>query len=118
MALSDVSEVEAVAQPEMAVPNRLELLSKELIVARAIYAARVEKDPEPMYFNRLVGILEERKLASRATVSKSLDMLFDQGIVKADWQKRKDGKYVRALKIAGEAQSFVEAIYSHTRSDK
>jgi DNA-binding transcriptional ArsR family regulator len=95
-------------------PSRIELLSKELVVAREIYAAKATKDSEPMFFNRLVEILEKKHLASRATVSKSLDMLFDQGIVRADWMKRGDGKYVRALTIAGEAQKFVEAIYKHT----
>jgi hypothetical protein len=102
---------------QMQIPNRIELLSKELVVARVIYAAEFENDPEPMFFNRLVSILESKHLASRATVSKSLDMLFDQGILKADWQKRPDGKYVRGLEIAGEAKKFIEAIYKHTSMD-
>jgi hypothetical protein len=102
---------------KMSIPNRLDLLSKELVVARVIYAAQVEKDPEPMYFNRLVSILDKKGLASRATVSKSLDMLFDQGILKAEWHKRSDGKYVRALEVAGEAQKFIDAIYRHTSSE-
>ena len=100
--------------PKVDLPTKLELLSTELLVARTIFAARATRDPEPMYFNRLAEILSKDGLASRATVSKSLDMLFDQGIVKADWQKRSDGKYVRSLTIAGEAQKFIEAIYKHT----
>lgn len=93
--------------------KREELLSKELLVAREIYAAQIEGGG-PMYFNRLVEDLQARHLASRGTVSRALDMLFDQGIVRADWTRRPDGKYVRGLTIAGESQKFVEAIYKHT----
>lgn len=94
-------------------PTRLDLLSKELLVAREIFAAQIKN--EPVYFNRLVDELEGRRLASRSTVSKALDMLFDQGIVRADWVRRDDGKFIRSLKIAGEAKKFIEAIYKNTR---
>jgi DNA-binding transcriptional ArsR family regulator len=107
--------VHQVAKPEL--PTRLELLSTELLVAREIYASQLSKGAEPMFFNRLSETLTERGLASRGTVSKALDMLFDQGIIKAEWKQRSDGKYVRALTIAGEAQKFVEAIYKHTSKD-
>lgn len=104
-----------VGRKEMKPPtSRVELLSKELVVAREIYAAtRVEKGG-PVYFNLLVNRLQTKKLASRATVSKALDMLFDQGIVRADWGVNLEGKHVRALRIAGEAENFVRAIYNHT----
>jgi DNA-binding transcriptional ArsR family regulator len=100
---------------EMRAPtNRVELLSKELLVAREIYAAtRIEKSG-PVYFNALVERLRRKRLASRATVSKALDMLFDQGIVRADWGTNQDGKHVRMLRIAGEAENFVRSIYKHT----
>ncbi|HTP54466.1 MAG TPA: hypothetical protein VML94_05860 [Thermoplasmata archaeon] len=113
MAAESKAEV-ATATPKVELPTKLDLLSTELLVAREIFAVKATKDPEPMFFNRLAESLSKRGLASRATVSKSLDMLFDQGIVKADWMKRGDGKYVRALTIAGEAQNFIEAIYKHT----
>jgi DNA-binding transcriptional ArsR family regulator len=105
----------AVGRKEMKPPTgRVELLSKELVVAREIYAAtRIEKGG-PVYFNLLVDRLQAKKLASRATVSKALDMLFDQGVVRADWATNRDGKHVRALRIAGEAENFVRSIYKHT----
>lgn len=88
-----------------------EILSKELLVAREILL--VEKSGHgPVYFNQLVSRLEG--IASRATISSALDMLFDQGIVKAEWTNRTDGRHVRALSIAGEARSFVEVICKRT----
>jgi DNA-binding transcriptional ArsR family regulator len=95
--------------------RRAKLLSKELLVAREIYEATIVEKRKPVYFNQLVERMKERKLASRATISFALDMLFDQGIVRADWTRTEDGKHVRGLTIAGEAEQFVRAIYEATR---
>jgi hypothetical protein len=95
--------------------TRASLLSKELLVAREIYEATHVDKQDPMYFNQLVERMGQRKLASRATVSFALDMLFDQGIVRAEWTQTKDGKHVRGLTIAGEAEKFVKAIYDATK---
>lgn len=95
--------------------TRASLLSKELLVAREIYEATQVDKQEPMYFNKLVERMKQRKLASRATVSFALDMLFDQGVVRAEWGQTKDGKHVRNLTIAGEAEKFVKAIYDATK---
>lgn len=91
------------------------LLSKELLVAREIQIAR-DDGVSPVYFNLIVQRLEKDGLAVRATVSKALDVLFDQGIVKAEWSKTAEGKHVRALTIAREAQQFVEAILKSTKA--
>lgn len=91
---------------------KLDLLSKELLVARKIYELTVENDTGPMYFNRLVGELDEH--ISRATISIALDMLFDEGLVTAEWDRLPNGKHVRALKITKEAEKFVKAIYQNT----
>ena len=90
-----------------------ELLSKELLVAREIELARRE-GLDPVYFNLIVERLATRGLAVRATVSKALDVLFDQGIVKAEWKQTPQGKHVRALTIASEAKEFVGAILKST----
>lgn len=89
-------------------PISPEILSKELLVALEIYEA-TEKTKEPIHFNSLVDRMAGR--ASRATVSRSLDMLFDQGIVRAEWITRKDGRYIRSLTIAGEARDFLKEIH-------
>jgi hypothetical protein len=95
--------------------TRTALLSKELLVAREIYAATEREHRTPMYFNMLVERMQKQRLASRATVSLALDMLFDQGIVRADWTQTASGKHVRGLTIAGEAKKFVKAIYDATK---
>lgn len=95
--------------------TKTKLLSKELLVAREIYAATVIEKRTPMYFNQLVERMTKRKLASRATISVALDMLFDQGFVRAEWTQTAEGKHVRGLTIAGEAMKFVKAIYDATK---
>jgi len=89
-------------------PISTDLLSNELRVATEIHAATVE-GKEPVHFNSLVARLKD--VMARATVSRSLDMLFDQGVVKAEWVQRADGRHVRQLSIAGENQEFVKRIY-------
>jgi hypothetical protein len=91
-----------------------ELLSKELLVAREIQLASKEDPGEPVYFNMIVDRLTKQGLAVRGTVSKALDILFDQGVVRAEWKQTKDNKHVRALYIAGEAKQFVDAIVKAT----
>lgn len=84
-------------------------------MAREIYRATKIEHQVPMYFNRLVDRMTSKHLASRATVSMAIDMLFDQGIVRADWTRTNDGKHVRGLTIAGEAEAFIKAIYEATK---
>lgn len=88
------------------------ILSKELLVATEIHAAYLESD-KPVHFNQLVTRLEGR--VARITVSRALDMLFDQGIVRAEWVTRDDGRYVRQLTIAGEAKDFIAKIHDRIR---
>lgn len=91
------------------------ILSKEIVVAVEILAASEESD-DPIHFNSLVERLEAKKFASRTTVSRALDMLFDQGIVRAEWvQRKRDGRHIRALTIAGEAQGFIKEIHQRMR---
>lgn len=92
-----------------------QLLSKELLVAREIQLAKQE-GLDPVYFNLIVERLSKQKLAVRATVSKALDVLFDQGIVRSEWKETVDHKHVRALSIAKEAQDFVNNIVRSTKT--
>lgn len=96
-------------------PFSPDILSRELLVAREIRVAETEEGAGPVYFNMLVERLKG-KGASRATISKALDILFDQGVVTAEWTTTPEGTHVRGLKIAGEAQSFVDEVVRQTEA--
>lgn len=86
------------------------ILSKELIVASEIYRlSTIEK--EEVYYSKLVENLSKNKRVSPVTINKSLDILFDLGMIYADWEKLESGKWARVLKIAGESMDFIKGIY-------
>jgi len=88
------------------------MLSKELIVAAEIFRLS-EKEKEKVYFLKLVENLKGKdKVKSPATISKAMDVLFDLGMVYAEWEKLENGKWARVLKIAGESKTFIESIYN------
>ena len=87
------------------------VLSKELIVAAEIYRLS-EVEREDVYFSRLVENLRgKERVSSPATVSKALDVLFDLGMVFAEWKQLRSGRWARVLKIAGESRNFIKSIY-------
>ncbi len=86
------------------------LLSKELLVASEIYRLS-EIENEEVYFSKLVDILSEKRKASSATINKSMDILFDLGMIYAEWGKLKNGRWARILRIAGESKEFIKGIY-------
>lgn len=90
--------------------RREEILSKELIVASEIYRLSTIKK-EKVYYSKLVDILSKDKRVSPVTINKSLDILFDLGMIYADWEKLESGKWARILKIAGESMDFIKGIY-------
>lgn len=90
-------------------PIEVESLSKELLVAREIYRLNRETEGQAK-FPDLVEALEERRLANERQISKALDILFDRGMVTAQWERSGDGNFVRVVSISGEAQEFVEQI--------
>ncbi len=51
---------------------------------------------------------------SKATVSKTIDRLFDLGIIDGKWE-RVDSKWTRIFKVAGEAEDLVKKVYEATR---
>lgn len=88
-----------------------ELLSPDLKVCSVIYEfSKVRK--EKIWFNKIVRVLDND--VSRSTVSKSLDKLFDLGIIDGNWEKVNGRKWTRVFKIAGEANDFVKNIYDNT----
>jgi DNA-binding transcriptional ArsR family regulator len=94
------------------------ILSKELIVAAEIYRlAEVKK--EKVYYSKLVESLKGReKVKSPTTISKALDVLFDIGMIYADWERMEDGKWARVVKIAGESKKFIQSIYNELEAEE
>jgi len=86
------------------------ILSKDLIVAMEIYKYSDNKTgrEEPIFFSKLVVNLEGK--VSRSTISKSIDRLFDLGIIDGSWEKV-DSRWTRVFKISGEASSLIGALY-------
>ena len=89
------------------------LLSKDMIVAAEIYKYNVEE--KPIFFSKLVSSLEGE--VSRATISKSVDRLFDLGIVDGSWEKI-DSKWTRVFKVSGEASSLIKAVYEEIKKSE
>jgi hypothetical protein len=86
-------------------------LSEELLVAREIYELQVVENKIP-HFDLLANRLE--KLMGREDISHALDILFDQGMLRTQWEKV-EGKNVRGLRVAREALGYVEFIYKNTQ---
>ena len=84
-------------------------MSMDLLVAREIFAETKGQGSVP--FDALVKSLEDAGLANADEVSMALDILFDEGIVRADWTKTTDGRNVRGLAIAGEAKKYVQTLF-------
>lgn len=88
-----------------------EELPEDLQVARLIFGAMSKSDP--LTFERLNEIGRSIRSQDRFWVSRSLDKLFDQGLVRTKWIVR-DGRNVKVLVIAGEAEALVRAIFNNT----
>jgi DNA-binding transcriptional ArsR family regulator len=67
---------------------------------------------ETIYFNSLVDIMKKNNEMSRSTVSKTLDRLFDLGMVKGEWENH--GGWLRALYISGEYEEYIGELYRLT----
>jgi len=88
--------------------NKIDILGKDLEVALQIFdSSNVHKDE--IYFSKLVRILDGR--VSRNRISLALDRLFDNGILTAEFKKI-NKKWARVYQISGEAEGFIESIYS------
>lgn len=81
--------------------------SSELTVAKAIFRLERARN-RPIEFDEIVSALAPA--LSAELISDSLDLLFDQGIVRADWVKLESGEVAQGLSIAGEASDYVERL--------
>ncbi len=88
------------------------VLSNDLKICSVIYEYEHVKH-EKIWFSKLVGILEGE--ISRATVSKTLDKLFDLGMIDGTWEKV-EGKWTRVFRVTGEAEELIRTIYQSTKA--
>lgn len=94
----------------------LSSLRKDLLVARTVYKLardhQATDKPGAVSYKELIGALKPMELDERQ-VRLAVDILFDQGMVKTGWVPV--GKtHERGLEIAGEATSYVKAIFEQT----
>ena len=89
--------------------NKSELLSNEFKVAAQIYEYNLSE--KKIWFSKLAEILKPHM--SQATVMKALRILFDWGIVKAEYGPTDKNRAGRLLYIAGESKSTIEEIYEN-----
>lgn len=86
-----------------------EVLSNDFLVCTKIYEFN-ERD-ESIWFSKLVKVMNGSP--SQSTISKSIDRLFDRGMIDGDWEKV-DGRWTRTFKITGEFKGFVQGLYQVT----
>ena len=85
------------------------MLSTDLKVCYYIYKFN-DIEGKKIWFSKLVETFND---ASRSTISKSIDKLFDLGMIDGKWEKA-EGKWTRVFKISGEAKDFVKTMYENT----
>ena len=88
-------------------------MSLDFLIACVIRES--ESRDEPIWFNRLEKVLEG--IASRATISKNVDKLFDYGIIGGEWCRNSEGNWARVFRISGEASTLVAKIAEQYRDD-
>ena len=84
-----------------------DMLSLDLKICMKIYD--LERKKEKVWLGKLVRILSND--ASKVTISKTVDRLFDLGIVDGKWEEV-EGKWTRVLTVAGEAEGFIKSVSS------
>ena len=87
--------------------GKTNILSNEFIVASEIYHR--EKNGERTLFGKLVEIFGGSP--SEKTIAKSLNILSDWDIVKAEYGATDNDKAARLFKITNESSSAVKKIY-------
>lgn len=90
---------------------RWKLLSPDLKVSCKIYEYSNVKEGE-IWFSKLVKVLDGD--VSKVTISKSLDRLYDLGIIDGEW-KKVEKRWIRTFKIAGEALDFIRDVYNGSK---
>lgn len=88
-------------------------LSKELLVAVEIYRFQMAHR-RGITFRKLSKNLEEQGLMDRSEVSTTLDILFDQGMIRSEWSDRDADEQSTQLTVAGEALGFIKNVSERT----
>lgn len=89
------------------ITRRDHVFSNDFQVCLKIY--EFNQKGEKIWFSKLVK--EMKGKPTQSTISKSLDKLFDRGMIDGDWEKV-DGSWTRTLKITGEFTGFVKGLYN------
>ena len=93
--------------------DKSKVLSNDFVVCRTIYEFSEIKG-EKVWYSKLTKILDGS--ISPATISRSLDKLFDLGMIDGNWEKV-DAHWARTFKITGEVKGFIKSIYELTSSE-
>ncbi len=94
--------------------SKSDLLSNEFKVAAQIYECNDKN--EIIWFSKLAELLSS--YMSPATVMKSLRMLSDWGVIKAEYGATDKGRAGRLLFIAGESKSAIKEVYENFWKDQ
>lgn len=89
--------------------SKRELLSSEFKVATQIYECNVKN--EPVWFTKLENLLKGQ--LGKGTVFRSLRVLFDWGIVKAEYGPTEKNRAGRLLYISSEVKPTIKEIYEN-----
>lgn len=82
-------------------------LSNEFKVAAEIFACK--ENGELVWYTKLVERLSGK--LSKSTIAKALDVLFDWGIVKAEYGETETGRAGKLLMISNEAEPIIRELY-------
>ena len=96
------------------IKSKSDLLSNEFKVAAQVYECN-EKG-ENIWFSKLVTLLGTHM--SAATVMKSLRMLSDWSVIRAEYGPTDKGRAGRLLFIAGESKSTIKEVYENFWNEK
>ena len=85
-----------------------DVLSNDMKIAAEIYKFN-EDLKEPVWFTKLVDSLNNE--ISKSAIARSLDRLFDWGIVKAEYGETGTGRAGRLLYITNETKGTIKSVY-------
>jgi len=88
----------------------LQVLSNDFLVCTKIY--EFNKNSEDIWFSKLVKAMNGS--LSQSTISKSIDRLFDRGMMDGDWKKVDGNRWTRTFTITGEFEGFIKGLYAVT----
>jgi DNA-binding PadR family transcriptional regulator len=92
---------------------KINSLSPDFIVFALIWKAQKEK--EDLYFNRIKKSLNG--IVSGVTISKSLDRLFDLGLLNAKWTKVDGKRWGRVYTVTGEGSGLAKKIHDFVQDE-